>query len=61
MPSEAELSQLALLTPTADQQRISRRVVYELQTGHLEGVTIDDALSSKLLDELLEFLDPNRR
>ncbi|MCU0353166.1 MAG: carboxy terminal-processing peptidase [Cytophagales bacterium] len=48
------------LTPTADQIKVSTVVAQLMSQYHYQKITLDDSLSSHLLDEYLKRLDYNR-
>jgi len=48
------------LIPQAEHARTCRSIVKELRKEHYQQVSIDDALSSKILDRYLSDLDPSR-
>jgi carboxyl-terminal processing protease len=50
----------SVLAPSRDQVKTVEEVVERLEKEHYRDVPVDDALSSKVFDRYLEYLDPSR-
>ncbi len=59
-PGDAAVAQLRELAPSADMRRAAQELSRQLEYGHYRNMRVDDALSEKLLDNYLKWLDPQR-
>ncbi|RMF17076.1 MAG: tail-specific protease [Gammaproteobacteria bacterium] len=49
------------LRPSADMRRAAQELTRQLEYGHYRNMRVDDALSEKLLDNYLKWLDPQKQ